>query len=138
MRFLLAAILLIASTPSFAKTCEIIRVVDGDTVEVPLSCLPKNMKLFIRVHGVDTPEKGARAECLREAKLAESATAHTKMLVAYANGKATLTNPKWDKYGGRMLANVDLNGVDLTKSLIDNGLARSYSGGKKVTWCEEQ
>jgi len=137
MRFLLTLLLLIAPL-SYAGTCKIIRVVDGDTVEVPLSCLPKNMKLFIRVHGVDTPEKGARAECLREAKLAESATTHTKMLVAYANGEATLTNPKWDKYGGRMLANVDLNGVDLTKSLIDNGLARPYSGGKKVTWCEEQ
>lgn len=137
MRLILTLLLLIAPL-SYAETCKIIRVVDGDTVEVPLSCLPKNMKLFIRVHGVDTPEKGARAECLREAKLAESATAHTKMLVAYANGETNLTNPKWDKYGGRMLANVDLNGVDLTKSLIDNGLARPYSGGKKVTWCEEQ
>jgi len=137
MRILFALLLFVAPM-SFAKTCEIIRVVDGDTIEVPLSCLPKNMKLFIRVHGIDTPEKGARAECLREANLAESATAHTKKLVVYANGQATLTNPKWDKYGGRMLANVDLNGVDLSKSLIDNGLARQYSGGKKVTWCEEQ
>jgi len=137
MRIFLALLLFVAPL-TFAQTCDIIRVVDGDTLEVPLYCLPKTMKLFIRVHGIDTPEKGKRAQCLREANLAESATAHTKKLVVYANGKATLTNPKWDKYGGRMLANVDLNGVDLSQSLIDNGLARKYSGGKKITWCEEQ
>lgn len=119
------------------QECKVIRVVDGDTVEVPLSCLPKDMKLFVRVLGVDTPEKGWRGKCDSEKALAEKASAHTKKLVAEANSVAVLKGPiTWDKFGGRINANIELNGIDLTTSLIENGLAKPYDGGKKTSWCE--
>ena len=147
MKKLIALSFLLLSFPSYAQVsgtvtkdtpqeCKVIRVVDGDTLEVPLSCLPKDMKLFVRVNGVDTPEKKGRAKCPSEAALAEKATEHTKTLVAKANSVAVITVPSWDKFGGRMLGNVTLNGVDLTKSLIDNGLAKPYHGEKKASWCQ--
>lgn len=138
--------LLVLPFPSYAQVssvtkdtpqeCKVIRVVDGDTLEVPLSCLPKDMKLFVRVNGVDTPEKAGRAKCPAEAALAEKASAHTKDLVAKANSVAVITVPAWDKFGGRMLGNVSLAGVDLTKSLIAKGLAREYHGEAKQSWCQ--
>ena len=149
MKYITALCLLLLSFPSYtwaaekagaltatSQECKVIRVVDGDTLEVPLSCLPKDMKLFVRVHGVDTPEKGGRAKCAAEAQLAEKASAHTKDLVSKANSVAVITNPEWDKFGGRLLGNVSLNGTDLTKSLIAKGLARPYYGDAKQSWCK--
>lgn len=122
----------VSTTP---QECKVIRVVDGDTLEVPLSCLPRDMKLFVRVHGVDTPEKAPRAKCDAEAQLAAKATEHTKNLVSKANSVVVLSNPEWDKFGGRMLAEVTLRGTTLTKSLIAKGLARPYNGEAKQSWC---
>ncbi len=149
MKKLIALSFLLLSFPSYAwaqsvtqgsnqapQECKVIRVVDGDTLEVPLSCLPKDMKLFVRVHGVDTPEKAPRAKCDAEAQLALKASEHTKNLVSKANSVAVVSNPQWDKFGGRMLGSVTLNGIDLTKSLIDSGLARPYHGEAKKSWCQ--
>ena len=140
MKALIILLLLLIPTSSHAakNECTILRVVDGDTIEVPLSCLPKNMKLFVRVHGVDTPEKGGRAECKSEAELAATASMYTQSLVGAASNKAVLTNHKWDKFGGRMLADVNLDGIDLRTALIDKKYARSYHGEKKTSWCEEK
>jgi endonuclease YncB( thermonuclease family) len=143
LKYLLALGFFLLSFPSYAlaaetasQECKVIRVVDGDTLEVPLSCLPKDMKLFVRVLGVDTPEKGGRAMCPSEAALALKASEHTKLLVAKANSVAVVSNPAWDKFGGRMLANIKLGDIDLTQSLIAAGLARPYFGDKKQSWCQ--
>ena len=47
------------------------RVIDGDTVEFAAPFLPAPLKpkLAVRVFGVDTPEKGFRAQCESERKL---------------------------------------------------------------------
>jgi micrococcal nuclease len=140
MRALIILLLLLIPTSSYAAKdeCTVLRIVDGDTIEVPLSCLPKNMKLFVRVHGIDTPEKGGRAECKEEAELADKASRLTQTLVSGAGYKAVLTNHKWDKFGGRMLADVNLAGVDLRDALLEKKYARSYHGEKKTSWCEEK
>jgi len=44
---------------------------------------------------------------------------------------------KWDKYGGRALADVFLDHQSLAQSLISAGLARPYKGDAKQSWCEE-
>jgi endonuclease YncB( thermonuclease family) len=46
----------------------ITRVIDGDTVAFEAAWLPDPLKkeLSIRVFGVDTPEKGHRAQCPKE------------------------------------------------------------------------
>lgn len=45
-------------------------------------------------------------------------------------------NVKWDKYGGRILAEVHVDGRSLADMLIERGLARPYHGGKRDGWCQ--
>lgn len=135
MRFIL--FLLICASASIAQTYDwkINRVVDGDTVEVHVDFLPKELgdKLLVRVWGVDTPEKSWRAKSDHERKLGEEATDFTKKQVQ--NGKNIKIHLiGWDKYGGRVLGDVIIDGVNLRESLIKNGYAREYYGDKKEDW----
>ena len=41
----------------------------------------------------------------------------------------------WDKYGGRVLGDVLLDGKSLRVALITNGFAREYYGEAKTSWC---
>ena len=135
IKILFTIILLLASSNAYAYEWEILRVVDGDTIEIKDECFPTELKLSIRVLGIDTPEKGSRAKCDKEAKLAEKASKFTKEFIG-KNKTATFRNIKWDKYGGRLLADVEINGKSLSDELIKNGLARSYDGKKKGSWCK--
>lgn len=135
MKIFLIALFLLFSPTAYAYEWEILRVVDGDTIEIKNECFPKELKLSVRVLGIDTPEKGSRAKCDKEAKLAEKASKFTKQFVG-KNKKATFTNIKWDKYGGRLLAKIEINGKSLSDELIINGLGRNYDGKKKGSWCE--
>ena len=116
---------------------KIIRVIDGDTVEfeAPFLVDPLPKKLSIRVWGVDTPEKSFRAKCEKEAAMGAEATKFTKDLVA--NAKTTqISIYQWDKFGGRVLGDVIIDGNSLTKMLLDKGYAREYYGDAKQSWCE--
>ena len=114
----------------------ITRVVDGDTVAFSAPFLPAPLKqeLSIRVFGVDTPEKGFRAQCPSEAARGAAATEFTKKLVA-ASTQRQMVLMDWDKYGGRVLGDVILNGQSLRNLLIQNGFAREYYGEAKTSWC---
>ena len=116
---------------------KVIKVADGDTVvfEAPFMPAPLKPQLSLRVLGVDTPEKGARAGCPAEAKAAEAASAFTKNLVA--NAKSIKVELKeHDKFGGRVLGDLIVDGQRLSVLLIQNGHARPYFGEKKASWCE--
>lgn len=115
---------------------KIIRVVDGDTVEFEAPFLPAPLapKLSIRVWGVDTPEKSFRAKCDQEAALGQAATDFTKDLVKHAT-TTQIVIYQWDKFGGRVLGDVLIDGQSLTKMLIEKGYAREYYGDAKQSWC---
>lgn len=115
---------------------KIIRVSDGDTVvfEAPFMPAPLKPQLSLRVLGVDTPEKGARAQCPSEDALAQKASAFTKDAIAKAK-KVQIEIKEHDKFGGRVLGDVIIDNQSLSKMLIDNGLARAYFGEKKSSWC---
>jgi endonuclease YncB( thermonuclease family) len=119
---------------------QILRVSDGDTVVIAAPFLPKPLKpeLAVRVYGVDTPEKGFRAQCPSEAQRGEAATAFTKNAIATAaaqGGKFQATLYGWDKFGGRVLGDILINGQSLRAGLIANGFAREYYGEAKQSWC---
>jgi endonuclease YncB( thermonuclease family) len=86
------------------------------------------------VYGVDTPEKGHRARCPSEAQRGEAASAFTKQAIANSQ-KRQIVLMDWDKYGGRVLGDVLLNGQSLRQQLIANGFAREYYGEAKQSWC---
>ena len=116
---------------------KITRVIDGDTVAFEAKFLPAPLKqeLSIRVYGVDTPEKGFRGQCDKEKAAGEAASKFTKQLIKQAT-EVKIAIAKWDKFGGRVLGDVILDGKSLRAQLIDNGYAREYYGDKKESWCE--
>ena len=130
-------IVILSASPVLATPYEITRVIDGDTVEIAVDFLPEPLppKLSIRVIGIDTPEKAPRAQCDAEAALAKKASAFTKDAVANAT-EIDVQILKWDKFGGRVLADVFLDHQSLAQSLISAGLARPYKGDAKQSWCE--
>ena len=122
--------------PGVTYDAVITRVIDGDTVAFQADFLPEPLKkeLSIRVFGVDTPEKGFRAACPSEAQRGEAASAFTKQAVSQAS-KRQVVLMDWDKYGGRVLGDVLLNGQSLRAMLIQKGFAREYYGEAKTSWC---
>lgn len=138
MRILLSFLFVFFSGVAVANPYDwkIIKVNDGDTVvfEAPFMPAPLKPQLSLRVLGVDTPEKGARAACPAEAAAAEKASAFTKNLVA--NAKSIKVELKeHDKFGGRVLGDLIIDGQRLSELLIKNGHARAYFGEKKASWC---
>ena len=123
--------------PGVTYDAVITRVIDGDTVAFQADFLPAPLKkeLSIRVFGVDTPEKGFRAQCASEAQHGEAASAFTKAAIAQATQRQIVIMD-WDKYGGRVLGDVILNGQSLRGLLIANGHAREYYGEAKTSWCQ--
>ena len=144
MKKLITIILLAISTVAIAQKQKpmniydfpITRVIDGDTVAFQANFLPPPLKqeLSIRVFGVDTPEKGHRAQCPSEDQRGQAATAFTKNAITKAQ-KRQVAIADWDKYGGRVLGDVILDGKPLSQLLIQNGHARAYFGEKKSDWC---
>ena len=142
--FLSLALLLAGITPAYAQKqpvgvtydVEVLRVIDGDTIAFKADFLPAPLKkeLSIRVYGVDTPEKGFRAKCPSEDQRGQAATAFTKELVTVAK-KRQIILYDWDKYGGRVLGDIVLDGYSLRALLISKGFAREYYGEAKQSWC---
>lgn len=115
---------------------QIIKVSDGDTVVIAAPFLPAPLKpqLAVRIFGVDTPEKGHRAQCPSEAQRGEQATQFTKSLVSKGR-QFQVTLYGWDKFGGRVLGDIIVDGQSVRAGLIANGLAREYYGEAKQSWC---
>ena len=122
--------------PGITYDAVITRVIDGDTVAFQATFLPAPLKpeLSIRVYGVDTPEKGFRAKCPSEDQRGQAATAFTKAQINAATTRQIVLID-WDKYGGRVLGDIVLDGRSLRAMLIQQGYAREYYGEAKQSWC---
>ena len=115
----------------------ITRAVDGDTIEFTIPGLPEELgnTLKLRVLGVDTPEKGSRAKCEKEAAAGAAATEFAKKTVA-SGAKLQIVLKEWDKFGGRVLGDMLVDGKSYSEMLIKEGHARRYFGEKKQSWCD--
>lgn len=124
---LLIALISVAFMNSAVAQPDQCRAIDGDT----FVCFGER----IRLENIDAPELHAR--CSREMDAAQAA----KLFAQTALDGATLIEvlvhqrrPR-DRYG-RTLAHVRVDGADLGQLLIDAGLARSYHGERRTSWCE--
>lgn len=123
---LLVATMSMLSAPAEAISKRALRVIDGDTIQYGAA--------KVRLVGFDTPETHApMAKCAGEIALGLQAKARLQsivdssvMTVRYKKGK--------DKYG-RTLGYLYANGKDVGPTLIAEGLAHPYLGGKKQSWC---
>lgn len=135
MRFLYVLLLSTLFCRAELYNWKVIRVVDGDTIEFQADFLPPELgnHLSVRVWGVDTPEKGWRAKSEKENELGLAASEFTKKYVQNSK-KIQVHLIGWDKYGGRVLGDVFLDGISLRELLLKNGYAREYYGDKKQDW----
>ena len=144
MKKIITTLLLTLSVSVFAQKtpqgvtydANIIKVSDGDTIVIAAPFLPAPLKpqLAVRIFGVDTPEKGFRAKCESENQRGLAATEFTKKLVGNSQKKQVILYD-WDKFGGRVLGDMILDGKSLRQQLIANGFAREYFGEAKQSWC---
>jgi endonuclease YncB( thermonuclease family) len=144
MKKIITTILLALATVTYAQKtpkgvtydANIIKVSDGDTIVIAAPFLPAPLKpqLAVRIFGVDTPEKGFRAKCESENQRGLAASEFTKKLVG-ASQKRQVILYDWDKFGGRVLGDIILDGKSLRQQLITNGFAREYFGEAKQSWC---
>ena len=109
---------------------------DGDTFSAGVM-LDADVQITVRVRliNIDTPEMNGK--CAAEKIMAQNAKDLLVTLIPRGT-TVDLQNIKDDKYLGRINANVILSdGRDLGRIMIDSGLARPYSGGKRQSWCEK-
>ena len=133
---LLCPLLAMAEPVGVVYNAVINRIIDGDTVVIQAPYLPKPLKpeIAVRIYGVDTPEKGFRAKCPEEDAKGHAATDFTTAAIKAAT-KFQVSLLEWDKYGGRVLGDIILDGKSLRKMLIDQDMAREYFGYAKKPWC---
>ena len=140
MKKLLLSLLLIPYLAMAQKTpqgatydAHIVRINDGDTVVIAAPFLPAPLKpeLAVRIFGVDTPEKGFWAQCPQEDARGKAATEFTKSAIASSQKRQVILY-SWDKFGGRVLGDIILDGRSLRQGLIANGFAREYFGEDAV------
>lgn len=118
-----------------------LRIIDGDTIAINIqkeSPLIQKLGLNVRIKGIDAPERGSKAKCEKERIKAEEAQKFVNELVGVIGEKELLLSEiKWDKYGGRLVAVVKVGGVDIAKALLNRELAVPYTGeGQKHNWCK--
>lgn len=134
MRWFLFVIVLLAQGVSAygPYKAELVRVVDGDTIDVTIELWPGlTQKARIRLEGVNTPEKRTRLLCEKIAGIA--ATEFTQAFVE--SGAITIDDVRNGKFAGRVLGNVFVDGHSLADALLVSGHAKAYSGGKREPWC---
>ena len=115
----------------YEYSCEVERVVDGDTVDVVLDLgFDILHKCRVRLYGIDTPESRTRNK--DEKARGKMAGAFLKEAIDNGNKVVIQTKLK-DSRGkfGRVLGDVVVDGININQSMIDNYHAAAYFGQSK-------
>ena len=110
---------------------ELVRVIDGDTIEVRARIwLDLDLTTRVRLAGIDAPELAGA--CPEERRLA--GLARKRLAALLGRGPVRLADIQRDKYGGRVVAEVLLaDGRRASEAMLASGVAAlsSAPGG----WC---
>tara|TARA_R100001129_G_scaffold56558_1_gene38909 strand:- start:7 stop:402 length:396 start_codon:yes stop_codon:yes gene_type:complete len=114
---------------AYVYEAELERVIDGDTIDITLRLgFDVNLKKQrVRLHGIDTPE--SRTRNLDEKKLGLAAKDRLKELCV---GRFKIKSLGKGKYGRILGIPYDQDGADICKTLVNEGHAVEYYGGKKL------
>lgn len=141
--FSVAALLLCACSSDYSyadmlKPSSIISIYDGDTFTVNIdidSCPPVLCnRISVRLRGIDAPE--IRGKCPLEIKKAKIAKWFLTDRLLSAQS-IELHNVARDKYF-RLNADLIVDGINVSKEMIEKELVRSYDGGTRSGWCNIQ
>lgn len=122
-----------AATAPDSHRAQIVRVIDGDTVEARIAIwIGQEIVTKIRLRGIDAPELAGA--CAQERERAEAARERLRGLVQGQPVIVSAVGP--DRYFGRVVARIaSPSGQDLGQQLLGEGLARPYRGGRRESWC---
>tara|TARA_R100001129_G_scaffold182963_2_gene164455 strand:- start:198 stop:623 length:426 start_codon:yes stop_codon:yes gene_type:complete len=115
----------------YEYSCEVERVVDGDTIDVVLDLgFDILFKSRIRLFGIDTPE--SRTRNLDEKARGKLAAKFLSDAIKTAEQVVIRTELK-DSRGkfGRVLGTVVCDGIDINEAMIENFMAAKYFGQNK-------
>jgi len=120
-------------SPDARYVVDVLRVNDGDTFEARVHVQPGRFLITrVRLRGIDTAELNAR--CMRELRLAE--TAHAALRGLLAERDVVIWNIGPDKYNGRIVASAGTRlTADISAALLARGIGRRYDGGHRDGWC---
>jgi|TARA_R110000803_G_scaffold44216_2_gene93672 micrococcal nuclease len=118
--------------------CVLVRVVDGDTIDINLD-LGFGVWLFkqrVRLMGIDTPESRTRNLAEKElglaskARLVELLDVPEFTIITHKDGRGKF---------GRILGEPEVDHptygkINICDRMMEEGHARSYYGGKKIAW----
>ena len=110
--------------------CKIVRVVDGDTVDVDID-LGFNTWRFcerIRLHGIDTPECRTRDAQEKQAGLAAKDYVTRRLQLGGTYSLTTKEKGKFGRYLGVILLE---DGTSINEALVEENLAVAYHGQNK-------
>ena len=117
------------SLKGFKTDAKVVKVYDGDTVHVVFSYFNTFYKWTCRIAHVDTPELRTKNE--EEKKKGYEVRDKLRELI---HGKIVqLDCHEFDKYG-RLLIDIEIDGIKVDEWLISNGYAKKYEGGTKEKW----
>jgi micrococcal nuclease len=103
------------------------RVVDGDTVDANIDLgFDISINKRIRLAGIDTPETRTRN---KEEKI-KGLASKSRLIELLKDGTFILESKEVGKYG-RVLGTLHVNDININKTLVKEGFAVEYWGGKK-------
>lgn len=112
------------------KVKEVIKVVDGDTVDIVIDLgFSLTKKERVRLSGIDTPE--SRTKDLEEKELGLQAKEFLERRLDDAVGYNLRVKTEKDGKYGRMLGEFHIGDINLNKEMYDRGYAWKYDGGTK-------
>ncbi|MFF0947462.1 thermonuclease family protein [Rhizobium leguminosarum] len=90
------------------------------------------------VSGIDTPEIGSHAKCMKERKLALIAKGRLKELLAEKGLRVVFSGAVDKTESHRPLVNIyRANGEEIGKQLLKEGFARTWSPKQRNDWCHD-
>ena len=129
------------SYENIRKKVKVLRVVDGDTVDIAMinDDTDKIFKYRIRLYGIDTPEKKplkSNPDREKELEAAKKSSQALTKKIEENHHIVTILLYKPDKYG-RLLGTIyDEKGEDINQWLVTQGFATSYFGKTKKSFTE--
>lgn len=118
---------------------KVVRIVDGDTLDVVMKQEPHNKayKYRVRLYGIDTPESKpplSQVNRNEEIAAAQQSKEALKQQLVEVNHYVTIHFHKFDKYG-RLLGTVyGKDGININQWMIKNNHAVAYYGKTKTAF----
>ena len=120
----------------FDYPCKLVRVVDGDTIDVNIDLgFSVWHKARVRMLGIDTPESRTRNLAAKALGLAAKARLKEMLTGKKLRIECSKEKGKFGRVLGNVIA-VDKDGTEINcnDQLCVEGHARPYFGGTKVPW----